>query len=80
MKLTDSRKAKLITHKILEFAEIGGMDAEHCGMAFEAVENCLDQICIEEGNEDTMSNLIEQIQQILSAEEWKQTVDTETEE
>lgn len=69
-KLTDSRKTKLILFKILETAEIGGMEVEHCGMIQEAVSNCLDEICVEEEDEATLSNLNKEIQEILDSEEW----------
>lgn len=72
MTLSASRKAKLVLFKILEYAEIGGMRADDCGLVYEAVSNCLDRICAEEGNESTLSGLIEQMQQILVAENWKQ--------
>ncbi|MAX37944.1 MAG: hypothetical protein CME33_15420 [Gimesia sp.] len=70
LKLTDSRKAKLVLNKMLEYAEIGGMEEEHCGMVLEAVVDCFDTICMEEGDELTMEGLVQQIRQILDADEW----------
>jgi hypothetical protein len=70
--LSASRRAKLVLFKILEYAEIGGMAADDCGLVYEAVSNCLDGICVEEGDESTMKGLIDQMQQILVAENWKQ--------
>tara|TARA_R110002126_G_scaffold291075_1_gene450308 strand:+ start:379 stop:927 length:549 start_codon:yes stop_codon:yes gene_type:complete len=70
LKLTDSRKAKLVLNKMLEYAEIGGMEEEHCGMVLEAVVDCFDTICMEEGDELTMGGLVQQIRQILDADEW----------
>lgn len=70
--LSASRRAKLVLFKILEYAEIGGMRADDCGLVYEAVSNCLDRICSEEGDESTMSSLIDQMQQILLAANWTQ--------
>jgi hypothetical protein len=72
VKLTPSRKAKLILFKILEFAEIGGMAPEDCGVAYEAVSQCLDEVCVKSHDEIVMEGLVDQIQQILRAEEWEQ--------
>ncbi len=69
---SSSRRAKLVLFKILEYAEIGGMATDDCGLVYEAVSNCLDRICAEEGDESTLSGLIDQMQQILAAENWKQ--------
>ena len=74
MKLTSNRRAKLALFKILEYAEIGGLTPGDCGAIYEAVSNCLDAIGKDEGDETTISGLIDQIQQILTAEEWKQQV------
>lgn len=63
IELTNSRKAKLIVFKILEYAETGGMLPDDCGVAFEAISCCLD-------NCDDSSGLIEQIQQILNSKQW----------
>ena len=68
--LTPSRRAKLVLFEILEYAEIGGMASDHCGLVYEAVSNCLDTICVEEGDESTLSILIDQMQQILAAKSW----------
>ena len=62
MKLTEIRKSKLILAKILEYAEIGGMEKEHCGIALEAVSNCLHE------SKADMAELNQQIQQILKSE------------
>lgn len=70
--LSASRKAKLVLFKILEYAEIGGMATDDCGLVYEAVSNCFDSICVEEDDESTMSSLIVQMQQILAAKNWKQ--------
>ena len=67
MKLTPSRKARLIVMKVLEYAETGGMEAEDCGIAFEAIDNCL--MAVGDDPEVAMSGLIEQIQTIINAEE-----------
>jgi hypothetical protein len=64
MKLNASRRVKLIVFTILEYAEIGGMEPEDCGMVFEAVGNCLDETA------NTMSDLESQIHQILASDEW----------
>ena len=72
MQLTPSRKAKLILFKILEYAEVGGMAPEDSGVAYEAVSRCLDEVCIEEHNETTMEGLIEQISQVITAQDWEQ--------
>ena len=72
MKLTSNRRAKLALFKILEYAEIGGLTPGDCGAIYEAVSSCLD--AIDEGDETTLSGLIDEIQQILTAEEWKQQV------
>jgi len=70
--LTPSRKAKLILFKILEFAEVGGMAPEDCGVAYEAISRCLDEVCIKENNETTMEGLVDQISQIITAQVWEQ--------
>jgi hypothetical protein len=67
MKLTPSRKSRLIVMKVLEYAETGGMEAEDCGIAFEAIDNCL--MAIGDDPEVAMSGLIEQIRTIANAEE-----------
>ena len=67
MKLTPSRKAQLIVMKVLEYAETGGMEAEDCGIASEAIENCL--MAVGDDPEVALSGLIEQIQTIINAEE-----------
>ena len=67
IKLTPSRKARLIVMKVLEYAETGGMEAEDCGIAFEAIDNCL--MAIGDDPEVAMSGLIEQIRTIANAEE-----------
>jgi hypothetical protein len=64
MKLNASRRVKLIVFKILEYAEIGGMEPEDCGTVFEAVGNCLDETA------NTMPDLESQIHQILASDEW----------
>lgn len=74
MKLNSSRRAKLTLFKSLEYAEIGGLAPGDCGAIYEAVSSCLDAICKDEGDETTISGLIDQIQQILTAEEWKPQV------
>ncbi len=72
MQLTPSRRVKLILFKILEYAEVGGMAPEDCGVAFEAISQCLDEVCTEEHNDATMEGLKDQIQQILEADTWEQ--------
>ena len=74
MKLTPSRKVKLILFKTLEFAEIGGMAPADCGLLFESVSNCLDELCASEDDESSMENLLEQIQQVMKAKKWNQKV------
>jgi len=70
LQLTPSRKARLIVAKILEYAEAGGMEAEDCGVAFEAIDSCLMAV----GNEPevALGGLIDQMRTIINAEEWKQ--------
>ena len=70
VKLTPSRKSKLIVMKILEYAEAGGMEAEDCGVAFEAIDNCL--MAVGDDPEDALSGLIDQIRTIINAEVWNQ--------
>jgi len=70
LKLTPSRKARLIVGKILEYAEAGGMEAEDCGVAYEAIDNCL--MAVGDDPDVALSGLVEQIQTILNAKEWKQ--------
>lgn len=70
--LSASRRAKLVLFKILEYAEIGGMATDDCGLVYEAVSNCLDSICVDERDESSVSGLIDKMQQILAAENWKQ--------
>ena len=71
MTLTPSRRAKLVLFEILEYAEIGGMAPADCGLVYEAVSNCLDTICVEQGDESTLSGLIDQMDLILAAKHWK---------
>lgn len=72
MKLTSSRKVKLVLFKILEFAEIGGMAPEDCGLLWESVSNCLDEVGVCEDDQSSMENLVKQLQQIIEADEWDQ--------
>ena len=65
MKLTDSRRAKLILMKILDYAELGGMKPEDCGICFEAVSNCLDN---REQVEANMADLNMQIRKIVTSQ------------
>jgi len=71
VQLTPSRRVKLILIKILEYAEVGGMTPEDCGVVFEAISQCLDEVCNEDHNEITMEGLKDQMQQILEAETWE---------
>lgn len=71
LNLTPSRRAKLIIAKILEYVEIAGVAPEDCGIAYEAISNSLDAICIHEGGETTIAGMNDQIQQILTAEYWE---------
>lgn len=68
--LTPSRKARLITWKLLEYAEAGGMRPDHCGIAFEAISNYLTSVG--DDPEPILSGLIDQVQAIINAEEWTQ--------
>lgn len=70
MDLNASRRAKLVTMKILEYAEIGGMAPEDCGVALEAISNCLDNVGSRETVEETLEELTQQIAMILKGEEW----------
>lgn len=70
LKLTPSRKAMLIVMKILEYAELGGMEPHDCGIAFEAISNCLTSAG--DDPEIVLSGLIDQIQTIITSTEWKQ--------
>lgn len=65
--LTPSRKAKLIMMAILQYAESGGMQPEHCGLVLEAVGNCLTSV---DDPEAVLSGLIDEIQSIINANEW----------
>ena len=69
MRLTPSRRAKLVLMKILEYAEAGGMEPQDCGTVFEAVSNCLDSVG--DDPEVVLSGLLEQIRSILDAKKWK---------
>jgi|LSQX01.2.fsa_nt_gb hypothetical protein len=75
MKLTNGRKARLIVFKLCEYAEVGGMTPSDCGLVYEALANCLDDISIKEGDESTVGGLLDQIQQILNAEDWLQSTE-----
>lgn len=68
LRLTPSRKAGLIVMKILEYAEAGGMEPNDCGVAWEAINNCL--TAVGDDPEATLGGLIDQIQTIVTAEEW----------
>lgn len=72
MKLTPSRKARLILAKILEYAEAGGMEPEDCGIAFDALSTCLTSVA--DDPEEVLAGLIDQIRTILDAKEWKQRI------
>ena len=65
--LTPSRKARLIVAKVLEYAELGGMKPEDCGVAYEAIDNCL--MAVGHDPEEALSGLIDQIRTITNAEE-----------
>jgi hypothetical protein len=67
--LTPSRKARLIVAKVLEYAELGGMEPEDCGIAYQAIDNCL--IAVGRDPEIALSGLIDQIRAIINAEEWR---------
>ena len=71
MKLTASRRAKLIVFKICEYAEVGGMSPADCGMVYEKIADSLDSISAYEGDQTSVDGLLGQIQQILTAENWK---------
>lgn len=68
--LTPSRKAKLIVMKVLEYAEAGGMTPEDCGIAWEAISNCLTDVA--DDPEVALGGLIDQIYTIATATEWSQ--------
>ena len=70
MNLNASRKAKLVTMKILEYAEVGGMAPEDCGVALEVISNCLDNVGSRENVEEIMGELTQQIAMILKGETW----------
>ena len=67
LELTPSRKAKLILINVLEYAEAGGMRPEDCGIALEAISNCLTSVG--DDPELVLSGLIDQIDMIVNAEE-----------
>ncbi len=69
LELTPSRKAKLILMKLLEYAEAGGMRPEDCGIALEAIGNCLTSVG--DDPELVLSELIDQIDTIVNAEAWR---------
>jgi hypothetical protein len=64
--LTPSRKARLIVAKVLEYAELGGMEPEDCGIAYQAIDNCL--MAVGHDPEIALSGLIDQIRTIISVE------------
>lgn len=66
--LTPSRKAQLIVAKVLEYAEAGGMKPKHCGIAFEAIRNCL--LSVGDDPEVILSGLIDQVHTIINAKNW----------
>jgi hypothetical protein len=68
MRLTPSRKAKLIVFKVLEYAEAGGMAAEDCGITYEALSNCLD--CVGKKPDEALVGLIDQIDTIIDSDVW----------
>lgn len=67
MQLTASRKAKLIVKKILEYAELGGMEPEDCGVAYEAINSCL--MAVGDDPEVALSGLIDQVRTITNVAE-----------
>jgi hypothetical protein len=67
--LTPSRKARLIVAKVLEYAELGGMEPEDCGIAYEAIDNCF--MAVGHDPEVALSGLIDQIRAIINAEEYR---------
>lgn len=68
VKLTPSRRARLILMTILQYAETGGMEPQDCGAVYEAVDNCLTSA---DDPEVFLSGLIDEIQAIIIAKEWK---------
>lgn len=68
VKLTPSRRARLILMAILQYAETGGMEPQDCGAVYEAVDNCLTSA---DDPEVFLSGLIDEIQAIIIAKEWK---------
>ena len=71
-KLTPYKRAVLVVAKILEYAEIGGMEPEDCGIVLEALLNLLGAICEEEGDENTVAAMLDKVQEILDADHWEQ--------
>jgi hypothetical protein len=69
IELTPSYKVRLIVVKILEYAETGGMAPEDCGIAYEALSNCLD--AASKHPDETMAGLIDQISTIIESKVWK---------
>ncbi|MAX37937.1 MAG: hypothetical protein CME33_15385 [Gimesia sp.] len=67
--MTDKQKAKLIVYKISDYAEIGGMQSEHSYMLVEAMYGYFDNICFYDGNELTISNLLEEVRKIIVIDE-----------
>jgi len=57
----------MIVMKLLEYAAVGGMEAEDCGIAYEAIDNCL--MAVGNDPEVALSGLIDQIQTIINAKE-----------
>ena len=70
IKLTPSRKARLIVMKILEYAETGGMEPKDCGIALDVISDGL--LSVADNPEEILAGLIDQIRTIIDAKEWKQ--------
>ncbi len=66
--LKPSNKASLIVVKVLEYAEIGGMAPEDCGIAYEALTKCLR--AVGDDPDEALAGLIDNITTIINTNEW----------
>jgi hypothetical protein len=67
--LTPSRRAKLIVHEILVYAEKGGMKPQDCGVAYDAICNCLESSG--RNPDKSLGKMNRQIAEILNAAVWE---------
>lgn len=71
--LTPSRRTRLIVHKLLRYAEAGGMRPKDCGITYEAIDNCL--MAVGDDPDAALGGLIDEIRTVIHGEAWNSETD-----